>query len=324
MPGAVALAALVRWTNLLALAGVMGGLVTEILVLPRHATGLGDARRRIRKLTAVSLGLLAAAGVADLVVRAQTMTGGGLDATLGALPLVLGRTHFGLIWQFRAWGLVLLAILCTIRSRSARIAGLGTMLGVLFTVALSGHAAHWGDLTPAAFIDWGHAVAASAWGGGLVCSWWCVFRETRGSLVHADLVTAAHRFSRLAAWCVCLIVLSGLANAYIELATIPALWASPYGRVLAVKVALALGTLALGATNRYRVLPALGRPGLPGQGMRQSSDGDAARMLLSRYVAREAILVVAVFGCTAVLGELPPSRHGGGSHDGMVHVMAAD
>jgi len=142
--------------------------------------------------------------------------------------------------------------------------------------------------------------------------------------VHADLVTAAHRFSRLAAWCVCLIVLSGLANAYIELATIPALWTSPYGRVLAVKVALALGTLALGATNRYRVLPALGRPGLPGQGMRQSSDGDAARMLLSRYVAREAILVVAVFGCTAVLGELPPSRHGGGSHDGMVHVMAAD
>jgi putative copper export protein len=189
---------------------------------------------------------------------------------------------------------------------------------------LSGHAANWGDLTPAAFIDWGHAVAASAWGGGLVCSWWCVFRETHGPLAHADLVTAAHRFSRLAEWCICVIVLSGLANAYIELATIPALWTSPYGRLLAVKVTLVLGTLGLGATNRYRVLPALGRSGLPGQGMRQSSDGDVARMLLSRYVAREAILVVAVFGCTAVLGQLPPPRQGGGSHDGMVHAMAAD
>ena len=320
---AAALVALVRWANLLALAGVMGGLVTELVVLPRDGAGLDAGRRRVRRLTFVSLVLLAAASVTDLIARARTMTGGGVGASLAALPLVLGRTHFGLVWRLRAWGLVLMMILCAVRSRSARMAALGTMLGVMFTVALSGHAADWGDFTPVALVYWGHAVAACAWGGGLLCCWWCLFREKHVPLAPADLVTVTRRFSRLAGLCICVIVLSGLANSYVELATIPALWTSPYGRVLAAKVLLVLGTLALGATNRYRVLPALAQPVFPSEGTGESPDWDAARVLLSWYVAREVLLVIVVFGCTALLAELPPPRHGGAAHGDMEHAMAA-
>ncbi|HEY2387561.1 MAG TPA: CopD family protein [Candidatus Binatia bacterium] len=316
MPGALALvaAALIRWANLLALAGVMGGLVTELIVLPHRGAELDVARRRVGRMTIAALLLLAAASLADLVARAQTMTGGGIAATLTALPSVLGRTHYGLIWRLRAVALGLLGILCSTRWRVARMAALGTMLGVVFTFALSGHAADWGDSTPAALVDWGHAVAASAWAGSLLCSWWCVFRERQASLPRADLVAITRRFSRLAGWCVCVIVLSGLANGYVELATIPALWTSAYGRVLIAKLLLVLGALALGGANRYRVLPSLAGT--------DSSDHDSARALLARYVACEVMLVIAVFGCTALLGQLPPPRHGG-SHGDMAHVTAS-
>ncbi len=315
---AVALAALVRWTNLLAFAGVVGGLVTELLVLPRDGAEAGVLRGRVRRLTFASLGLLVAATGADLVSRALTMTGAGVGATLTALPLVLRRTHFGVAWRLRAWAIVLVAILCSMRARWARLGAVAAMLGVVFTLAATGHAADWGDFTPTAFADWLHATAALAWGGGLLCSWWCVFRETPESLSAAALATIARRFSRLAGVCACTIVATGLVNGFVEVAAIPGLWTSAYGRVLAVKVLVVLGALALGAANRYRVLPGLSEASLRGT---QGCEADGARGLLARYVTGEAILVVVVFGCTAVLAQLPPPRHGSASHD-MGHAAA--
>ena len=44
-------------------------------------------------------------------------------------------------------------------------------------------------------------------------------------------------------------------------------------------------------------------------------DRAPARLLMSRYIAGEVILVVVVFGCTALLGQLPPPRRGDAFHD---------
>ena len=114
--------------------------------------------------------------------------------------------------------------------------------------------------------------------------------------------------------CAAAIVLSGSFNAYVEVAELPALWSSAYGRVLALKVVLVLGALALGAMNRYRLLPALSESAERVIAERPP-DRAPARLLMSRYVAGEVILVVVVFGCTALLGQLPPPRRGDAFHD---------
>jgi putative copper export protein len=90
--------------------------------------------------------------------------------------------------------------------------------------------------------------------------------------------------------------------------------------VLAVKLLLVLGLLWWGAVNRYMVVPALDRdrPTDPDERgvrlarwlFRESSRGSrAAPSRLSAFVAREAVLAVLVFACTAVLVDSTPPRH---------------
>src|SRR5437879_13750229 len=87
---------------------------------------------------------------------------------MAALPLVLTRTHFGAIWISRATVLALLLAVSLSRTLPARGAGLVLSLGIVVTGSLAGHAADWGDLSLAVIVDWLHAVAATAWTGGLV------------------------------------------------------------------------------------------------------------------------------------------------------------
>jgi putative copper resistance protein D len=320
---AVALPALVRWTNLVGFAAVVGSLATEVLVLPREAAELDGIRERLRRLLLASLGLLVAASGADLIVRARTMTGDGIVPALSALPLVLGRTHFGAIWRLRAWGVALVVFLCALRRPLAHAGALVVMLAVVFTLAASGHAGDWGDFTMAAFVDWVHASAAFLWGGALCCVWCCVFRAPPATLSSVALATVARRFSRLAGVCVCAIVLSGIANGCVEVGAIAGLWTSAYGLLLLAKLALVAGTLALGARNRYRVLPGLAAIAAHQAGDERDPTPDSLRAMLARYVAGEVLLVAVVFGCTAVIVQLPPPRHGDGTHQ-MAHPMSAD
>ena len=113
---------------------------------------------------------------------------------------------------------------------------------------------------------------------------------------------------------------TGLYNAWLQLEGPSDLVTTIYGRVLAVKVMLVLGLFWLGALNRYTVVPALDgvRPADPGErGFRlarwvfgESSRGrPGAPSRLSAFVAREALLAVAVFACTAILVDSAPPRH---------------
>src|SRR6185295_9707865 len=95
VPGQVmveAVAWLVRWVGFVALAGLVGGLAVDLLVLSAHAPELGAVRGRLRALrTGSALVLLAASG-GELLLRAATMSGTGLGAAGAAVPAVLMRT----------------------------------------------------------------------------------------------------------------------------------------------------------------------------------------------------------------------------------------
>jgi putative copper export protein len=309
----------VRWVGFVALATLVGGLVVELVVLP-HATPVVDGvRRRLRRLAMLCLVVLVATTAADLVTRAQTMAGGALPAAIAALPAVLTHTHFGVIWIARFALLALALALVAGRLRALRVTSLGLALAIALTTTLTGHAADWGDLTLSAGIDWVHVVAATAWTGGLIALALAVLREARQWPLGV-LAGCMRRFSRLAGFCVAAVLATGLYNAWVQLPGPSALVTTIYGRALAVKLLLVLGLLWWGAVNRYTVVPALDtdRPDdSDGRGFRlsrwlfrESSRGSrAAPSHLNAFVAREAVLAILVFACTAVLVDSTPPRH---------------
>jgi len=167
-----------RWLDLCALATLVGSLTFDVAVLPGPAMrpglpvdspALDRVRIRVRRLLMGALALLAAASAAELVARAQTMAGGSLGAAISALPLVIARTHFGVVWRVRFGALTLLAALCSSAARPLRIAALVSAIAVALTTVVSGHAADSGDLTLATLVDALHVVAAGVWTGGLAC-----------------------------------------------------------------------------------------------------------------------------------------------------------
>jgi putative copper export protein len=306
---------LVRWLGFLALAGLVGGFVVDVIVLPSDAPEVGDPRRRLRMLRVGCAAFLLLAAGAELWLRAFTMTGGGPRAALLAVPAVLTRTHFGSVWIARAAGLLGLLALSVTTSPGLRSLGAVVALGIALTVALTGHAADLGDVSVAVGIDWLHVVAAATWTGGLLVLAGVV-RKPAARWPSTLLATVMRRFSRVAAWCLLGVVLSGAYGAWVQLLTVAALWRTTYGRVLAVKLLLVLALVWWGAVNRYLVLPCLGAGPAAGVlprvvamiGSRRAAR-PAPRSQLAVYLMREAILAVLVFGCTAVLVESTPARH---------------
>jgi putative copper export protein len=281
---------------------------------------MAGPRRRLRALRIGSTVLLLLVTVAEWGFRAATMSGGGPGAAVRAMPAVLAHTHFGSVWIGRAAALLALLALSSAARRGWQRLGLLATLGVALSVSLTGHASDWGDLAPTAGIDWVHVVAATAWTGGLLVLVAVVVREARGWPVSL-LADVMRRFSRLAAWCLLAVVLSGAYASWVQVAGLTALWHTVYGRTLIVKLLLVLGLAWWGAVNRYTVLPRLaasGRPGVlerlfrRGRTLLAGSPEIPPRTVPSRlavYLGREVLLALLVFACTAILTESTPARH---------------
>jgi len=151
----------------------------------------------------------------------------------------------------------------------------------LLARSLQGHAGAHGTIP--ALVDWIHLGAASLWVGGLVQ---LLLEPTR----FAD---AAVRAGRLFATALGPLVLAGIYAAWLHVATAARLFGTPYGRVLIAKLAVFAIALAIGAMNRYRIVPALGR-----------REPSADRGLV-RSVRIEVLVLFIVLLLTALLGVLP-------------------
>jgi len=287
-------AALTHWIAFLSLAALIGSLALDLLVLP-HTPELRVGRRRLQILGVGCAVLLGLTTVAEAVLRGRTMTGAGLPAVLSALPVIFRSTHFGHVWLLRL--MLVAVILCSagFARRDARMLALAGAIGVAFTTAVTGHAGDWGDRTLTAVVDWVHVVASSSWvgglislsivgGGGMMTAWPAPLFET-----------IARRFSRMAGWSLLGVLVSGGYNAWAQVRMPAAMWSTPYGRVLSVKLLLVLVLIGLGALARYTIVARLPHHRAGGR--------------LFVYVSREACLGLAVLACTAVLVHLMPARH---------------
>jgi copper transport protein len=175
-----------------------------------------------------------------------------------------------------AWRLVLVGV----------AAGITMLLHVLV-----GHAAGPSPLrTVNLAVQWLHLLAVGAWIGGLV--WLLAGLRGRD---RAEQVGSAVRFSKLAAPVLGLVAITGLSRALHLAGGWQGLLDSGYGRLLDLKVALFLGLIALGAVNRFRIVPALAG------GVRRLGG-------LRRNVRGEVVLAACILAITAVLSQLPPGK----------------
>lgn len=176
----------------------------------------------------------------------------------------------------------------------------------LATLVWTGHAgateAPLGSLHKASDIL--HMLAAAIWLGG-IAAFFNMLQEPSDQL-WGDRLVVVHRaldeFSRAGAFCVTVIVVTGLINGQIlvGLSNLPALLNNTYGQLLLLKLLLVGAMLALAAKNRWRLTPDLGISLAQGS---QSAPVAALRASL----LLEAAAALAILALVSWLGTLEPT-----------------
>lgn len=304
--------AAIRWLAYLALAGVIGALFFRVGVLGAVQRGQAtddpvtsaafERAFRGARLGGLAAGvwLLIAAGM-RLAAQVRTVTGeAALDP--GVIAALLGGTAWGAGWIAQVVAtLVALGVVARGARRSETRVATVELIGVLAVLtlavssALSGHAAAAKPLTLAVAVDAAHVLAAGGWIGTLAFVAFVAIpatapldADTRPRLVR-EIVTT---FSNIALVCVAIILLSGVASSWIQMRSVTALWTSPYGRMLLLKLGLVALVAGAGAYNWRVATPRL------------LAAGGVSRM--RAVMTMELLFAVCVLGVTAVLVATPP------------------
>jgi copper transport protein len=175
--------------------------------------------------------------------------------------------------------------LARVRVESGPLAFVGALLLVL-SESFIGHTA---SVEPRALVlvsDAVHMMAAAVWVAGVWLLAWTLWQRTRrGEPLDARLV--ATRFSITATWALVAVALSGTALGWAILGSPGPLFATEFGRMLIIKVALVAVIGGIGLHNRRTLLPALEQPGID--------------VRFYRTIVIESVLFVAVLVATALL-----------------------
>ncbi|HET7929504.1 MAG TPA: copper resistance protein CopC [Actinomycetota bacterium] len=251
----------------------------------------------------VGLVVLLGAGVAGLVafgpsnIRPWLLGIGWVSAAIGVVLMTLAEraavgVPLGTLLSSEAGGkFILLAVAvgvtgvavlaATLRPARATLTALTvTASGAMLARATGGHAGSAGMV----FAQWLHFMGVGAWIGGLAWLVVGLFRKLEPVKVR--------RFSTLAGVALVVVVVSGLLRSWNELGL--AWWVHPfrngYTTTLALKVAIVIPLIGLGALNRYRNVPRYGSGSQP----------------MLRTVGGELALAAAALLATGVLTGLPP------------------
>jgi putative copper export protein/methionine-rich copper-binding protein CopC len=292
-----------RWVGYLALALFVGGLGFLAMLWPQ-----GTEDRRTRRI-------LAASWVCGL---AATVVGAGLQGAYGAMGSLgdvlrlstyidlLGSGDVGIVLACRAlmWLLaaVVLAALLQGGERAARSpgwrVGAGVVcLGLLRTTGMAGHNSEgthpgWGEVA-----DLVHLLGISLWLGGLTLLLLGVLPRRRPE----ELSAAVSGYSTLAGVSVAALVAAGVVLAWQVVGSFSALFATGYGRLLLIKLAVLAVVLLIAQRSRRWVRTRLDIAVL--------LRGDRATVRpFVHSVAAETGLVLVVLAATSLLVTAAPGR----------------
>lgn len=302
-----AYAAGARALAVLACAHLIG---VSLFLLRAGAAPTDDARdwgRRWRRGLPYAALLLLAALL--LMLHAQACAVAGRFAAPG-LTLELARETAAGRWWCARTAVAFIVLLASVAAAAARgpVARRGALLAVLASAVLatgvaplSGHAAGTQDARWLVPLHVVHLIALCAWLGALPA--WVGLARTAGRtldpLSRAYAWQALDGFSRLAGFCMALIVVSGLCLALAFIADQGDVLGTRYGLLLCAKLGLLTSVLWIANTLRRRLLPTLRHTAVPDVAYRQG----AARVRREWGIA----LMILVLG--AGLAQTPPAIH---------------
>ncbi|MND75439.1 Copper resistance protein D [compost metagenome] len=221
--------------------------------------------------SAVVLALLATAALA---LQTGVMAG-ALDQALNpeALGVVVGGTALGAAYAARIGASLLLLLTVLALPPGQGLWSAATALGLIVAASFAwtghgaategpGHGLHLAS-------DIAHAVAALIWLGAVFAFVVMASRRIAGDAASkAELATVLGGFAQVGTICVAVLLVTGLINSAYLVGIERAfnLTETPYGRLLAVKLAAFAAMLGLAALHRFRATPALerGQGGLGG------------------------------------------------------------
>ncbi len=286
---------------------------------------------RMWTLFCYGLAVIIAGSVAELLSRTAEMSGQPFPAFFSVLPTVLFRTHYGSVWLIRVGALLLLAFSKTAARYRDKPAFLILMLilGLIvsMTASASGHASDAGDFSLPEIMDWFHLLAASAWGGGLmVLSAFILpdFKAQKKPSSPAMIAMTVGRFSAMAGFAVAIVAVTALYNAWFYVGSVDALLKAPYGWVVLTKIIVFFILVNLGAFNRYVSVPLFQEQAgvsVEHRGIftrivlrlfprfQLGGDGDRILIRFAHSVRVEAVLIVVILLCAALLRHEIPARH---------------
>ena len=272
----------------------LAGLVAFVALvwLPSSRAEEADQERIIglfRRWMWILVGLLVFAGLIELPLYAVRASGEALS--FGLLREALFDTHVGQLWIERVvFGLLTVTAATYAAQLQRPIYWLGATVSsilLLMTLSQQSHAAAEESLLPFA-ADWLHLMAASLWMGGLLGFPILLIGALRTMPAEARaklLGRTVRRFSKVATIAVMVLIATGLYAALLHIPSLSALFSTPYGRALSMKLGLLIFLLALGAQNLR----------LRGKGP------------FDRLVGAELVLTIGIFVATGFLTSLPPA-----------------
>jgi len=269
-----------------------------------ESNDLYEFERHLFRLTIWSLIAALLSALLWFWLEVASMSALSLKNALSAMAwgTVLFETHFGRVWQLRL-GLiaaVFVAVVSSLAQIKARrmliwvpwllsIAFLGSLAWISHAAARVHRLGLFGDVV--------HLCAAGAWIGGLVPL--TLFLACASFSLGQRVVTVLLRFSMLSLCCVSVLIVTGISNSWLLVGSLHALFTTPYGRLLLLKLTLFGILIGFGARNRLLVKARL----------RKGSANPDLLSQLRRSVLCEVCLGVAVVLIVACLGVTPPAWH---------------
>ncbi|MEO6997156.1 MAG: copper resistance protein CopC [Terracoccus sp.] len=245
----------------LGLFSLVGLTVFDLVVARTTAPG-----RRLPQIAGLVSVICYAALVPLTAVREQ---GSGIRALLTPGGATLDWAGAGAAtWALASTGVVLMLLRTRLPGRVGPAAGAVGAVVALTSVLPVGHTRTFGPGWLVMGADLVHASTAAVWVGGLIALILYLARARRQQDVPAGAAVVLGRFSTLAGGLVVLLGLTGTALAVVIVGSVPALVGGLYGRLLLAKLGLVAIVGAVAVWNRFRLVPLLGREGLPSRAWR--------------------------------------------------------
>lgn len=173
--------------------------------------------------------------------------------------------------------------------------GLSLEAAFLACRAFSGHAASDGDFTLREGVQFLHLSSIATWGGGIIVAGLITVPCLSSAIEPYNLVRFGMRLSQTVTFALTVVIVSGIYNSWKGLGgSLSPLPHSSWGRMLLLKLCFVLLALAHGA--RVRLLLRTHLPWTPRR-----------TWVMQRWIRAEALLMLAVFICSAWLSNLPPA-----------------